>query len=249
MPEVLTLVVDDDPEERTLTRTLLERAGIGPILEADSAEAALPMAEEHQPTLILLDVGMPGRSGIEVLPDLLAAVPSAKVVVLSNFPRQHYADAAVELGAVGYVEKRVAPARLVPEVLLAAAIGEAAVQAAAQDLPRDPTAPREARALVRGVLEREDARVVETVELLVSELVTNAIVHASSAPRVEVDLSRHRIRVSVHDEDPNLPATRTPDLDRPGGRGLVLLDQLAGRWGAEPSDGGKLVWFELDRDA
>ena len=55
------------------------------------------------------------------------------------------------------------------------------------------------------------------------------------------------IRVAVYDTDPRLPAHRVPDQERPGGRGLHLLDQLASRWGAEPTDGGKVVWFELDR--
>jgi hypothetical protein len=57
------------------------------------------------------------------------------------------------------------------------------------------------------------------------------------------------VRVAVYDDDPALPVHRQPDAERPGGRGLHLLDRIATRWGAEPSDGGKVVWFELDRPA
>ena len=85
------------------------------------------------------------------------------------------------------------------------------------------------------------------LELLVSEVVTNAVTHARSAPRIEAQLTPTTIRVPVYDADPRLPDHRVPDEERPGGRGLHLLDRLASRWGAEPTDGGKVVWFELDR--
>jgi anti-sigma regulatory factor (Ser/Thr protein kinase) len=100
---------------------------------------------------------------------------------------------------------------------------------------------------VRDLLHDEDASIVGTVELLVSELVTNAIVHAASAPRVEADLGRERIRVDVYDGDPTPPRVRVPDAEQPGGRGMHLLDGLASRWGTEPSGAGKVVWFEVDR--
>ena len=248
MPELRTLLVDDDPLQRRLVRTLLERAGVGPVQEAVDASQGLLAAAEHQPQLILLDIGMPGRSGLEVLPELLEAAPAARIVVLSNFPRQRLGAMALAKGAVGYVEKRVPPGRLVAEVLLAAAIGEAAVERVAE-LPADPTSPRAARALVRELLGSEEVAFVESVEVVVSELVTNAITHGQSSPRIEVALTRHAVRVAVHDDSPTPPSHRTPDVDRPGGRGLHLVDRIASRWGSEPSNGGKVVWFEMDRPA
>ena len=56
-----------------------------------------------------------------------------------------------------------------------------------------------------------------------------------------------RIRVEVHDADPTLPARREPDAERPGGRGLLLLEHLATSWGVEAADDGKVVWFEVPR--
>jgi DNA-binding NarL/FixJ family response regulator len=249
VPELRTLLVDDDPLQRGLVRTLLERAGVGPVLEAVDASQGLLAAAEHQPQLILLDIGMPGRSGLEVLPELVEAAPAARIVVLSNFPRHRLGEMALAKGAVGYVEKRVASDRLVAEVLMAAAISEAAVEQAAAELPADPTSPRAARALVRELLGSEEIAFVESVEVVVSELVTNAITHGNSAPRIEVALTRRSVRVAVHDDNPTPPAHRTPDVDRPGGRGLHLVDHIASRWGSEPSDGGKVVWFEMDRPA
>lgn len=89
--------------------------------------------------------------------------------------------------------------------------------------------------------------------LLVSELVTNAVVHA--VPRaasaraadiaVTVRFGPDRLRVEVCDGDPKLPRRRRRRLLAPGGRGLLLVEELAMRWGAEHTSSGKSVWFEL----
>lgn len=82
--------------------------------------------------------------------------------------------------------------------------------------------------------------------LLTSELVTNAVVYAPGAPRLCVwfDLASTSLRVEVDDVSFVLPAI----VDRPaghGGLGLKLIDRLATRWGASPTETGKTVWFEL----
>jgi len=256
-PDLRTLLIDDDAEQRRLVRTLLERHGIGPIEEARDAASGLDMAAASQPDLILLDIGMPGRSGLDVLPELVDTAPGARIVVLSAFPRARLGSMALARGAVGYVEKRVPPERLVDEILVAAAISELAQieidqhevggQRISADLPADPVSPRQARALVRNLLGRADRDLVASVELLVSELVTNAITHARSAPSIEVAISPRVVRVEVRDDSPDMPSVRAPDEGRPGGRGLHLVREMSARWGASPSDGGKVVWFEVDR--
>lgn len=246
---VRTLMVDDDADSRLLVSMLFAAAGVAPVFEASNADEALAAATDHQPELILLDLAMPGRSGLEVLPELRERAPGASVVVLSNFPRHRMEDAAKEGGALGYVEKRTRPDRLVAEILLAAALGAAALAPVSVELPADNSSPKAARSLLRDVLGAADETLLHTGELLVSELVSNAVLHASGSPRVEVYLSEATLRVAVHDDDPTLPYMRTPDEDRPGGRGLHIIDQLATSWGAEARDGGKLVWFELDRQA
>lgn len=242
-----TLVVDDDPDQRTLIRMVFGRAGLGPVFEAVDGEDAVHKAASHQPQLILLDLQMPGRGGLGVLPELRAACPQASVVVVSNLPRRGYEQAAVEQGAVGYLEKTIPVERLVDEVLAAASLTDAVVDRVSVDLERSLASPRTARELVRGLVDPTLAELVDVVELLVTELVTNSIVHAASAPRVEVELRPDRVRVAVHDADPTVPRQRVPDLDRPGGRGLLLLDDLATRWGVDPAGDGKVVWFEVDR--
>jgi len=242
-----TLIVDDDPDQRAIVRTLLTDAGIGPITEAVDGPQALAIVEAVQPDLVLLDLAMPGPSGLVILPDLAKLAPQASIVVLSNFPRRRVGDLAIARGAVGYVEKRTPPERLVQEILVAAALTAAASEPIVAELAADTTSPRQARVLVRDLLGEGADELVDTVQLLVTELVTNAVLHASSAPRLEMHLGQRTIRMAVYDADPTLPERREPDVDRPGGRGLHLLDMLATRWGAEAHGDGKVVWFELDR--
>ena len=89
--------------------------------------------------------------------------------------------------------------------------------------------------------------VVEVMALLVSELVTNVVIHAGTPGLVTLDLDGRRVRVEVADRAeplPPIPATSDPLAVR--GRGLVLLRELSDASGVdERPDGGKVVWFEL----
>jgi DNA-binding NarL/FixJ family response regulator len=246
---VRTLVVDDDPDQRETVRTVLRRAGLGPIEEAEDGPSGLAAAAAFGPELVVLDVAMPGPSGLDILPELVAAAPGARIVVLSNFPRRLHGDEARRRGATGYVEKRVPVRHLAAQILVAAAITETALEVVTADLPADPSSVRAARSLVVEALGEEGEDLLFSLELLISEVVTNAVQHAAAAPRIEAQLGPDSVRVAVYDDDPALPVHRQPDAERPGGRGLHLLDRIATRWGAEPSEGGKVVWFELDRPA
>ena len=83
-------------------------------------------------------------------------------------------------------------------------------------------------------------------ELLVSELVTNAIEHGGSGGVVEVEALPAGLRVSVTDHAPGRPQVQHPRTDQPTGRGLSIVDQLSRWWGVEAAAGGKTVWFEVD---
>jgi PAS domain S-box-containing protein len=113
-------------------------------------------------------------------------------------------------------------------------------------LPAHPTSVGKARRLVREELEeagRQD--LVETAQLLVSELVTNALVHAGTEIDVSAFVTETGLRVEVGDGSHHLPAARHHAALAGTGRGLRMLHQLVDAWGAEPRDGGKVVWFEL----
>ena len=87
---------------------------------------------------------------------------------------------------------------------------------------------------------------VDTGRLLVSELVTNAILHARTTMTLVVRLRRTGVRVEVHDASPGAPVLRDYGDDAMTGRGLALVDELAESWGVERHADGKAVWFELD---
>jgi len=85
----------------------------------------------------------------------------------------------------------------------------------------------------------------ETAELLTSELVTNAVLHARSDLTVHVCQHDDVVRVAVDDGSDASPRPRDPDAGSLGGRGLPLVETLAARWGWEPLPAGKRVWFEV----
>ncbi|GLF96990.1 ATP-binding protein [Streptomyces yaizuensis] len=82
--------------------------------------------------------------------------------------------------------------------------------------------------------------------LLVSELVTNACLHAGGPTELVLRYTPELLRIEVADGSPRPPAPRPRAIALPGGHGLVVLERLALRWGSEPRDGGgKAVWAEL----
>lgn len=117
---------------------------------------------------------------------------------------------------------------------------------AATVLPPVPTAPREARRFVTTTLQRWHVDgVCDVVELLTSELVTNAVLHARTAVCLRVLRNGDAVRVEVVDGSPALPAPRLYSDDSVTGRGLQLIESLAERWGVEPGQGEKTMWFEV----
>jgi hypothetical protein len=94
------------------------------------------------------------------------------------------------------------------------------------------------------------APLIQIVELLISELVANAVVHAASPDiTLHVVTDGHRFTAAVTDSSNDLPVTRTTGADTPGGQGIRLIELLATTWGTDthPS-GGKTIWFTVDRD-
>ena len=120
---------------------------------------------------------------------------------------------------------------------------------AAAVFPADLTSIGRARLMVRDALgPATDPAVGDIALLLVSELVTNAIVHAHSAPDVAVRVGDGWVRVEVSDSSTALPVMPPPgsrgDL-RECGRGLLLVESFASDFGVSRGPDGKTVWFTL----
>jgi anti-sigma regulatory factor (Ser/Thr protein kinase) len=111
-----------------------------------------------------------------------------------------------------------------------------------------PTSVGAARRFVRDVLKTRqvDDSVVTIVELLTSEVVTNAIIHARSGPQLAVELHENRVRVAVRDLSPEIPLRRRGHVEDTTGRGVIIVEELATAWGVDRErNGTKRVWFEV----
>ena len=111
----------------------------------------------------------------------------------------------------------------------------------------DAEAPGRARRLVVAALRElgQDETLVQDAALVLSELATNAIVHAGSAFSVLVRARESVLRVAVQDASPVDTMSPEEGLIARTGHGLGLVDMLATRWGVEASASGKVVWAEL----
>ncbi|MED7821114.1 SpoIIE family protein phosphatase [Streptomyces chiangmaiensis] len=114
-------------------------------------------------------------------------------------------------------------------------------------LEPEDAAPSRARRLARRALARWGMEeLTDSVELLVSEVVTNAVRYASRPVTLRL-LRTDVLRCEVGDDVPQLPRLRQARATDEGGRGLYLVNRLARRWGATRLSTGKVVWFELSR--
>lgn len=113
-------------------------------------------------------------------------------------------------------------------------------------LPPETRSAGVARRFVAAALETWGCtELADTVLLLVSEVVTNAILYARSESELVLRFSGGVLRVEVADESAQMPTKKRYADDAATGRGLVLVENLADSWGTEAADGGKTVWFEI----
>jgi anti-sigma regulatory factor (Ser/Thr protein kinase) len=112
-----------------------------------------------------------------------------------------------------------------------------------------PASVREARVFTADVLADDgvEASIIEVALLLVSELVTNAVVHTRGTISVTVHSDAHWVRIEVEDQGRCRPAVRPATQNQPGGRGLRVVDKLATDWGTERRATRKVVWCEITR--
>jgi DNA-binding NarL/FixJ family response regulator len=120
------LIVDDHPLTREALGALLTQHGFSVVGQASDGEEAIGAAGRLQPRLVLLDLSMPGLSGLEALPRLREAAPGCEVVVLTASGTEENLLSAIRGGAAGYLLKSEPPGRIA-EFLRGVARGEAAL--------------------------------------------------------------------------------------------------------------------------
>jgi two-component system response regulator NreC len=220
--DVRVIVVDDHAVVRAGIALLLERHdGFEVVGEAGSAGDAVDQARRLQPDVILLDLTMPGKSGIEALSDLKEVVPDASVLILSMEDDASYVRAAFELGAKGYLLKDAANEDLITALREIAEGREylhpqlgARMQAVDADDRRrqedDPLSTRERevlRLLALGHTNQEIAQMlhisVRTVESHRAHILSKLRLHTRA------ELVRHALAEGMLDELDDLEGTTT----------------------------------------
>ncbi|MCX4905686.1 ATP-binding protein [Streptomyces sp. NBC_00878] len=113
-------------------------------------------------------------------------------------------------------------------------------------IPHDPRAVGVVRATIRSILAAAKLNcIVDTVELLVSEVVTNAYRHSSMEAYVSMERTLEDFRVTVWDHGPGTPTPSTPANGDECGRGLGIIEACADEWGVRDYPYGKAVWFTV----
>jgi two-component system, NarL family, response regulator NreC len=214
MSSIRVLVVDDHAVVRTgLRRVLDAEEDIETVAEAPNAERAVFEAMEHRPDVVLLDVVMPHKSGIEGMPALLQAVPETKVLVLSMQDDPRYVREAFEAGASGYVLKEAADTDVVGAVRAVAAgeryvhpaLGARLVAAEAAERRRaeqDPLSDREREVLRLLALGHTNQEIAEMLYISVRTAETHRA-HIMQKLRLQsrAELVRHALSEGLLDEE------------------------------------------------
>jgi two-component system, NarL family, response regulator NreC len=213
MTTIRVLVVDDHSVVRSgLRRVLDAEPDIETVGEAPTAERAVFEAMEHKPDVVLMDVVMPGKSGIEGTPAVLQAVPETRVLVLSMQDDPRYVREAFEAGASGYVLKEAADTEVVAAVRAVAAgeryvhpaLGARLIAAEAEERRRaeaDPLSDREREVLSLLALGHTNQEIAQKLFISVRTAETHRA-HIMQKLRLSsrAELVRHALAEGLLDE-------------------------------------------------
>jgi DNA-binding NarL/FixJ family response regulator len=184
------LIVDDHPLTQEALASLLVQHGFEIVGQASSGDEAIRQAAKQQPDLVLLDLSMPGMSGLEALPEIRRVAPGSEVVVLTASGTEENLLRAIRGGASGYLLKTEPPPRIV-EFLRGVVNGEAALSGSiARRLLEQVRDGRGDRAVPEEIASLLSARELEVLLLLDEHLGTEDIAR-------RLYISEHTVRSHV----------------------------------------------------
>jgi CheY-like chemotaxis protein len=239
------LLVEDVAELRSVIRQALRlRGGFEVVAEADDGATAITAAARHQPDIVVLDLGLPDLAGQEVLTRLRTVSPVAQIVVYTGALSADPAPLAEQVAA--FVTKNEDVSYLVE---LLSGLERRRHDTARLELGPDTSEVSDARRFLGehcaawGCLDLLDDALI-----VLSELVTNALIHGLSRCELRLGLSESALRIQVVDQGPGMPDPLTADEGSEHGRGLLIVSLLCEAWGVEALPAGeKIVWAEMMR--
>ena len=192
---IKVLVSDDHAVLRTGVTKILMHGLEGVVCgEAGNAEEILEQVQNHEWDLVILDINMPGRSGIEVLREIRRLRPSLPVLVLSMHPEDQYGKRVLRTGASGFMNKDVAPEELIKAVHKVLSGGRYVSPVLAEKLAFDLTNPNAGRAAHEALSERE----FEVLRLIASGKAVSEIAEAIHLSVATVSTYRARILLKMN---------------------------------------------------
>jgi DNA-binding NarL/FixJ family response regulator len=180
---IRVLLADDHPIVRTgMKQVLLKAPDIQITGEAGSGEEALQLLRHQKYDLVILDISLPGISGLEALRRIKAKTPTLPVLMLSMYPEEHYAERTLKLGAAGYLSKEHLPDEVIDAIRKVVRGGkylsqsladnvELSLRAADKRMPPETLSPREYQVMCMiasgktvGVIAKELSLSVKTID-------------------------------------------------------------------------------------
>ena len=199
MSTIRVLLADDHRLMRAGLRALLKSLELVQVVaEAGNGHEAIQLAEQHQPDIVLMDIGMPELNGLEATARMVKLTPAPRIIILSMHANEEYVRRALQAGAVGYLLKGAEPAEL--ELAIKAVMrGETYLTpAVSKQVVQNYLHPREMKT---GPIQELTPRQREVLQLVAEGHSTKDIAQKLNLSTKTVDTHRTELmqRLDIHD--------------------------------------------------
>lgn len=197
--KITVLIVDDHPVVRHGYRLLLEQGGMEVVAEANDAQEAYDAVVHYGPDVIVMDISLPGNSGLDAIGRIRAREPESRILVFSIHENPVLMNRARDMGAKGYLTKRSLPSQMVEAVRLIAEGGEYydCSSVANQNRSENPLQRLSNREFEIFLLLAKGLSVNQIAEILHISRKTVGVHHTRIMRKIGVDSPAHLTRLAI----------------------------------------------------